>query len=48
MKKDKVFPNVMFEAIKEIRRIGKDLGVEVKIKVMDGREYLRSCGVEVA
>ena len=31
MIKDKVFPNVIFEAIKEIRRIGKDLGVEVKI-----------------
>jgi hypothetical protein len=31
----------MFQTLKEVRRIGKDLGVEVKIEVMDTREYLR-------
>jgi len=43
MKKGKVFPNAIFQALKEVRRVEKDLGVEVTIEVMETKDYIRKC-----
>jgi hypothetical protein len=37
----KVIPKELFGLLKEVKNISKDKGLQVKIRVMDGKEFIR-------